>query len=218
MPLNPEFDTPARRKIFLVNRDFQTDLARLRGTGDTGTVTNSQNLSEPAVQPEPGTPLPNTGQRGTRVKIPNGFRQKNSAGQTWGIDVQQDEIRGGTDVTDGQLLQELEQGLRELGFVCLITDALREQSEHVGAPNSRHKAGKALDIGSIGPASDVRRATMDHPTLPDNPYAVQFVSWLINHGYTAGSESGQERAVLFGSGRWNRTGIDHRTHIHISIR
>lgn len=210
----------SRPGVLVVSRNFDSDLKRLSQSheieespfGLPDAVTPPPNLSQQFDQTPTDTvgnqPLP-AGARGTATVI-RPFREKNQRGQTYGISVQADELRTQTNFCDAQLYSDLVTALRELGFTVLITDAFRGSRERVGAKGSRHKRGKALDIGLV----NGRTASLQ------NPDCVTLTRWFIAHGYVPGGERGNDRALLLGpvGTRWNRTNIDHTTHLHISIR
>jgi hypothetical protein len=82
-------------------------------------------------------------------------------------------------------------------------------------PASRHYHGCAVDVNHIG--------DMDDPARPQatisNRLAVDLLHLLISSGFTAGHENGDYPAVLFGpcGTAWNKTALDHSTHMHISL-
>ena len=111
--------------------------------------------------------------------------------------------------TDGRLLQDLQTALAATNCTVVITDALREQHSTVGAEHSRHKSGRALDIGVVN--GEIARL--------QNTSAMRLVNWFLQHGYRGGSEVPGQPTVLFGpvGSALNQTPFNHHTHIHISV-
>jgi hypothetical protein len=202
---------------YLPVRSWDNDYERLLNSERF--TESSQKAVQNPVQTSPGTissaPLPEFGTG--QVAIPHGLRGTGQNGRTWGIDVNT-RIRGGRQaVTDNALLEELKTACRELGFIVEVYDALR-LSRGSGSARSRHFRADALDIARIDSGGGYRSCSLDHPDRPNNQDAIRLCEWFIAHGYKPGVESGARRALLFGnhSFSWNKTGIPHHHHIHIS--
>ncbi len=189
-PQNP-FPEAVLRSESLGLRNLDLDLQRMMGENPPiGPVT-------PGVIPEGSGPW--------RSPLPPGQVPVPNAGN---IHVQDRESERHT---DQRLLNDLTQALTELGLTVTITDAARSAHAGYGAKNSRHIQGKALDIGLV----NGKTASLA------NPDAVRLVQWFISRGYVTegGGHSGGHAAFLFGpiGSRWNPSGFDHSTHIHLSV-
>lgn len=86
-----------------------------------------------------------------------------------------------------------------------------DTGKHV--PTSRHYTGRAVDINKVGAAGTVWRQATLH-----NSDAMRLVRWLQAHGFRAG-EGGPWPAVIFGPphSALNPTGVDHSSHLHVSL-
>lgn len=116
-----------------------------------------------------------------------------------------------TSHADSRLRDALQQALADPALSIRsirISDAARDANETVGARNSRHKRGKAIDIDLV----DGKSATLG------NPAAVKLAEWLIARGFGPGERTGQP-GLLFGpvGTRWNSSSFDHSTHLHFSV-
>jgi len=82
------------------------------------------------------------------------------------------------------------------------------------SPNSRHYAGLAADINKMGD----KRSTWQQVTM-NNRFAVEFVDLFLAAGWRIGEGDPTRAGILLGPphSRWNPTGIDHTTHLHLSI-
>jgi hypothetical protein len=195
---------------YLPVRSWDNDYQRLLNSERF--TESSQKAVQNPIQSSPGAvsqgPLPEFGTG--QVAIPHGLRGASLNGRSWGIDTNT-RIRGGRKATtDNALLEELKTACRELGFIVEIYDALR-LSQGSGSGRSRHFRAKALDIARIDSGGGYRSCSLDQD-------AIRLCEWFIAHGYKPGVESGARRALLFGnhSFDWNKTGIPHHHHIHIS--
>ena len=82
------------------------------------------------------------------------------------------------------------------------------------SPNSRHYAGLAVDINKVGERRDSwQQATMT------NPFAVELVDLFLHAGWQIGEGDPFRAGILLGPPRtkWNSSGIDHSTHLHLSL-
>ncbi|HYT42920.1 MAG TPA: hypothetical protein VEP90_11270 [Methylomirabilota bacterium] len=206
--------------VYPVTRNWDTDYARLIEMDELlgPTQTATQNTVPLPAATSPNSPitqstLPKFGSGFSQ--LPNRFRQKNAQGKTWGIDLVEHLINTAEGVVATSLIEEMKLALRELGFIVLISSANSARGHVAG---SRHGSGLALDLNKLDSGGGFRLCALDNPNVPTNPDAVRLAQWFIAHGYKAGTERGNARALLFGNSSfgWNKTGVDHKHHIHIS--
>lgn len=153
--------------------------------------------SDGTVRTSSGGPTGNWSPSGVPgvVRIPTGGRI------TWGAGVNPQ--------TDRRLLADLQACLDELGYTVYLTDALRAPNARHGATRSRHKRGKALDIGLVN----------GQTARLSNQAALDMVRWFQGKGYVVEGTVGGRPGFLFGpcGHAWNPSGFDHSTHLHLSV-
>jgi len=151
------------------------------------------------------TPIPKQLLVASGVLVHKGDSGPSIYSNTGVIDIQTAAIRG----VDAHLWGCLKIAADQL-TLCLNVNSI-DTGKH--AKRSRHYEGRAVDINHIQrPQGAVQQATMG------NPHARRLALYLLGSGFKVG-EGGNWPAILFGPphSAYNPTGVDHSTHMHVSL-
>lgn len=120
-----------------------------------------------------------------------------------------DSARGG--FVSSKLLEEVNAALAEISAVAEVSSAHRDFTDPMGAPNSRHKSGRAIDIAKIGEGNTPNFAARDEDGKKLIDKLVEVLKTKYRYIPTEREDViGTPKAIM-----WQVAG--HYDHIHISI-